>query len=93
MRIMWHHLFTPEGIAVTDLFENPMGLNGFEYDTAVRYLAALAVASPSVRIRPYASTHEGRLLYFLTITSEANHARLDQITGHVAFNHIADTGL
>ena len=39
----------------------------------------MADASPLVRLTPYAETHEGRTLYFLTITSAANHARLDHI--------------
>ena len=30
-------------------------------------------------MHPYADSHEKRTLYYLTITSPANHARLDQI--------------
>ena len=56
-----------------------MGDGAVRYESFVRYLKALADASPFVTIAPYAQTHEGRTLYYLTITSKANHDRLDQI--------------
>ena len=56
-----------------------IGDGAVRYAPAVRYLRALADASPLVTLTPYAETHEGRALYFLTITSAANHARLDKI--------------
>ena len=65
---------TPESV-----IGHAIGDGAVRYDAAVRYLSALAEASPYVTMSPYAKTHEGRALYFLTITSKANHARLDQI--------------
>lgn len=65
---------TPESIighAVAD--------GAVRYEPLVRYLQALAEASPLVTLTPYAESHEGRTLYYLTITSLANHARLDEI--------------
>ncbi|MHC4508032.1 MAG: M14 family metallopeptidase [Planctomycetota bacterium] len=49
------------------------------YRAFVRYLQALAEASERVTFSTYGRTHEGRTLYYLTITSQANHARLEQI--------------
>ena len=55
------------------------GDGAVRYDPMVRYLRALADASPRVMLTPYAESHEGRTLYYLTITSEKNHARLATI--------------
>ena len=49
------------------------------YHVLVRYLQALANASERATLSAYGQTHEGRTLYYLTITSPANHARLEQI--------------
>ena len=65
---------TPESI-----IGHAVGDDAMRYDPMVRYLKALAKASPLVTLTPYATSHEGRTLYHLTITSEANHARLDEI--------------
>ncbi len=65
---------TPASIIGHDI-----GDGAVRYEPAVRYLQALAQASPLVRLTPYAETHEGRTLYYLTITSAANHTRLDRI--------------
>ena len=65
---------TPESI-----LGHAVGDDAMRYDPMVRYLKALANASSLVTLTPYAMTHEGRTLYHLTITSEANHARLDEI--------------
>ena len=56
-----------------------VGEKAVRYNALFAYLAALADGSPLVTMTPYAETHEGRTLYYLTITSEANHARLAQI--------------
>lgn len=56
-----------------------VGDGAVRYESLIRYLTALADASPLVTMTPYAQSHEGRTLYYLTITSAANHARLDQI--------------
>ena len=56
-----------------------VGETAVRYDALVRYLSALAEASDLVTMTPYARSHEGRTLYYLTITSRANHARLEAI--------------
>ncbi|MBL7187367.1 MAG: hypothetical protein ISS70_13680 [Phycisphaerae bacterium] len=49
------------------------------YDALERYARALADASKLVTFTSYGQSHEGRTLYYLTITSEANQRRLEQI--------------
>ena len=49
------------------------------HDQQLFYMRALAEASPRVTITEYARTYENRPLVYLTITSEANHRRLEQI--------------
>lgn len=56
-----------------------VGDRAVRYEPLIRYLKILADASNLVTMTEYARTHEGRALYYLTITSEGNHARLDQI--------------
>ncbi|MEE8153905.1 MAG: hypothetical protein V3T53_02975, partial [Phycisphaerales bacterium] len=58
---------------------HPIGATAVRYEPLVRYLRALAEASDRVTMHRYADSHEKRTLYYLTITSPANHARLDQI--------------
>lgn len=60
------------------------GADAVRYEALVRYLHALDDASDLVTLTPYATTHEGRALYYLTITSPANHARLDQVRADAA---------
>ena len=43
-----------------------MGDGAIRYGPLKRYLRALADASPLVTLTPYAETHEGRTLYYLT---------------------------
>jgi len=57
----------------------PFGSKAVRYDELVRYLERLAAASPRVTMTEYARSHEGRPLYYLTITGAANHARLARI--------------
>ncbi|MGD2110957.1 MAG: M14 family metallopeptidase [Phycisphaerae bacterium] len=56
-----------------------IGDGAVRYDALVRYMRALAEASDFVTLTPYAESHEGRTLYYLTVTSKANHERLDEI--------------
>ncbi|MCB0550234.1 MAG: zinc carboxypeptidase [Phaeodactylibacter sp.] len=49
------------------------------HDQQLFYMRALAAASPRVTLTEYARTYENRPLVYLTITSEANHGRLEQI--------------
>ena len=58
---------------------HPLGATAVRYDALVRYLHTLAETSDRVTLQSYAQTHEGRALYYLTITSPTNHARLEQI--------------
>ena len=65
---------TPESV-----IGHPVGDRAVRYDVLVRYIHTLADASPRVTVGSYSQSHEGRTLYYLTITSEANHARLEAI--------------
>ena len=57
------------------------------HDQQLFFMKALAAASPRVTITEYARTYEGRPLVYLTITSEANHRRLEQIRlAHLALS-------
>lgn len=56
-----------------------VGADAVRYVPLMRYLDALAEASPLVTVTPYAKTHEGRDLVYVTITSRDNHARLEEI--------------
>jgi len=56
-----------------------VGERAVRYDELIRYLKTLAAASPFVTMTSYGTTHEGRALYYLTITSEENQARLGDI--------------
>ena len=50
-----------------------------EYATAVSYFDYLADQSPRIRAERYGSTYEGRPLVLLTVSSEANMNRLEDI--------------
>ncbi|MFH1719717.1 MAG: M14 family metallopeptidase, partial [Planctomycetota bacterium] len=65
---------TPESI-----IGHAVAAKAVRYSTLARYLHALAEASKEVTLTAYGQTHEGRTLYYLTITSEANHKRLARI--------------
>ena len=51
----------------------------FSHDQLIDYLEGLAAYSPKVTIQEYGRSHENRPLELLTITSEENHRRLEQI--------------
>lgn len=65
---------TPESVLGYAIGDRPA-----RYEPMVRYLQALAEASPMVKLTQSAETHEGRAIYYLTISSEANLAKLDRI--------------
>jgi len=65
---------TPESI-----IGHAVGEKAVRYSVLARYLQALAKASERVTLTSYGQTHEGRTLYYLTITSRANHKQLDRI--------------
>ncbi|MCZ6836623.1 MAG: M14 family metallopeptidase [Planctomycetota bacterium] len=63
---------------------HPVGSQSVRYDPLMRYLTILAETSDLVTMTQYAQSHEGRALVYLTITSPANHARLDEIKANNA---------
>jgi len=65
---------TPESV-----IRHAVAEKAVRYQSLVQYLQALAEASERVMLTEYGKTHEGRTLYYLTITGRANHKRLDQI--------------
>ena len=65
---------TPESIIGHAVAEKAV-----RYRALIRYLQALAKASEQVTLTAYGKTHEGRTLYYLTITNSANHKRLKEI--------------
>ena len=65
---------TPESVVGHSVSEKAV-----RYSALVRYLQKLAETSERVKLTSYGQTHEGRTLYYLTITSPANHKRLDKI--------------
>lgn len=65
---------TPERIV-----GHAVGEKAVRYQALAGYLYALAEASSRVTLTSYGRTHEGRTLYYLTITDPANHERLDEI--------------
>lgn len=75
-----------EGANFNPAVPTPQSVTGYavaekavRYDALVRYLQALAKASDRVTLTDYGLTYEGRTLYYVTITSEANHKRLEKI--------------
>ena len=50
-----------------------------QHGSVVGYLKAVAAASDRVTLHEYGETYEGRALYYLTVTTPAHHARIDEI--------------
>ncbi len=69
-----HRIPTPDSV-----IGHRIGDGAVRYEPAVRYLHALAESSDRVTLTSYAKSHEGRPLYYLTITSKSNHGKLDSI--------------
>ncbi|MBT8147945.1 MAG: peptidase [Gammaproteobacteria bacterium] len=66
---------------------HPLGHRITRNDLLVQYLRNLAELSPRISQEVIAHTHEGRPILGLTITSPANHARIDEIRqAHLALN-------
>ena len=61
-----------------------LGAKPARYDAIARYAEALAEASPRARLQTYATSHEGRELFYLTVSSEENLAALDRIRDDIA---------
>ncbi len=52
----------------------------------LRYMTALAEASPRARVIPYSETHEGRRMIYLAVSDGATVARLEEFRGEHARN-------
>ena len=66
---------------------HPLGHRLARNDLLVEYMRILAEISPRVEVEDLAYTHEGRTILSLTITSPANHSRIDNIrSAHVALS-------
>ncbi|MCK5572721.1 MAG: hypothetical protein KAJ12_08165, partial [Bacteroidetes bacterium] len=62
----------------------PLGHRPARYDEVIRYITVLADQSPRVSLVATGATHEGRTLYYLLISSEANLARIEEVRETVA---------
>jgi len=71
--------FDPAVPSPESITGHAVAAKAIRYDALDRYARALADASKLVTFTSYGQSHEGRALYYLTITSEANHRRLEQI--------------
>jgi hypothetical protein len=70
-----------------EVIGHPLGHRIARNDLLVRYMEILAEMSPRVSSEVIAYTHERRPIIGLTITSPANHARIDEIrAAHVALS-------
>jgi len=76
--------FNPAIPAPESIIGHAVAEKAVRYPALIRYLQALAKASDQVTLTAYGQTHEGRTLYYVTITSRANHKRLDQIKANNA---------
>jgi len=56
-----------------------VGAKAVRYQALEQYLQSLEKVSDRVIMTVYGQSHEGRFLFYLTITSPANHERLDRI--------------
>ena len=71
--------FDPATPSPKSIIGHAIAAKAVRYDELERYARALADASKLVKFTSYGKSHEGRTLFYLTITSEANHGRLDRI--------------
>jgi hypothetical protein len=80
------HGFTRPGEAFDPKVPTPQSVLGYElgqrftsHRAMTRYFEAVAKASPRVRVDTVARSFEGREMFLITVTSEANMARLAEI--------------
>ena len=76
--------YNPDIPAPKSIIGHAVAEKAVRYRALIRYLQALDKASERVTLTAYGKTHEGRTLYYLTITSGANHKRLDEIKANNA---------
>ncbi|NKB33042.1 MAG: peptidase [Pseudomonadales bacterium] len=66
---------------------HPLGHRIARNDLLVQYMRSIAELSDRITIETIAHTHEGRPILALTITTPANHSRIDEIkSAHLALN-------
>ncbi|GJM34074.1 MAG: peptidase M14 [Saprospiraceae bacterium] len=95
----------PLNYYLPDIFYNPdiptpEALLGFQigewhisHDQQLIYMRKLAEVSPRITLTEYARTYENRPLVYLTITTETNHANLDQLkAAHIAISDPEKSG-
>ena len=75
-----------EGVSYDAAIPTPESVLGFEigsrpvhYQQAIAYLQALADASPRATLTKFGATHEDRPLYYLTVGTEQNMQRVEDI--------------
>lgn len=80
------HSFAESGRTFDPAIPTPRAVLGYEFGdrftshrAMTRYLERIATASPRVTLDTIAHSFEGREMFLVTITSEANQARLQQI--------------
>ncbi len=71
--------FDPATPSPESITGHAVAAKAVRYDALERYARALADASKLVTFTSYGKSHEGRTLYYLTITSEGNHRRIEKI--------------
>ncbi|MHC4596483.1 MAG: M14 family metallopeptidase, partial [Planctomycetota bacterium] len=71
--------YDPDVPAPESIIGHAVAEKAVRYPVLIRYLQTLVKASERATLTAYGKTYEGRTLYYLTITSRANHKRLDQI--------------
>jgi len=82
--------FFPEGTYDPDIptFKQvlgfPVGSKPCHYQEVVSYFETLAQSTPRAKLFEYGKTHEGRVLYYLVISSEENMNRLERIRSSIA---------
>ncbi len=62
----------------------PLAQKPARYDAVVRYITLLAGKSPRVKLFKMGETYEQRDQYYLVVTSEENHGKLDGIRQNIA---------
>jgi hypothetical protein len=80
------HAFSEQGATYDARVPTPRAVLGYDFGqrftthrAMLRYIERLAAASPRIRVDTVARSFEGREMLLLTVTSEANMARLAQL--------------
>ncbi len=78
-----HAVYDPDVPEAVEVLGFELGEKPVRYEEIMLYAGAVAETSPRALLRPYATSHEGRELVYLVISSEANLARLDEIRSSI----------